>query len=580
MLSADVRIRFAVFCLLGACAPTDSFILLGALPGEVELLGVLLYDERGDFTGASGLVPQTPENASRLVAMTERAPGSFTVVGYRRDQLPSVLTDEVLAQSALRLASVEDVLMPKPIWIGEASSTQGEELQLQPSTAEPQLSADWLGACASILEAPGQVVDTCFPISCGFEVRQTGCRLTIEDRLCNGVVLEGTVGPRGRINYDVSAFFGTCASIPAEAGGVEALECSGGNFQSEVCRFEVLAPRQEAKLEVSKVVLSEEPLQTPSSVNARRHLSGIALQDEALWVVRHERPATENCSNTAGSLVRIDAVSLAVQEQPAPRDCITMLESSGSRLFAVVWGPNPELLELDAQGQVLTSTAIPALADFVAHDIAISSVDAQIGILMFPPIGAVSHVMRFSLDDLRFIDRLELPEARKPSSIVALQNGGFVTSDRGERLMIIENAEVRRLNTRPGCGQGSLGVVHERARTGELMVTARSEAHAMMLVDAQGDVRCRRLVFFEGRAEPFAQLPWPGDPELVLVGLDESPSGTARLALLDLERGRFLQESVEAGIGPVRAMVAGQSAVWASLPWEGAVLRVTRGAEN
>ena len=557
--------------LIAACSSQESFSLFGALPEEVELIAAIFFDEDSEFTGATGL-EQRSQSAARLSAKVERSPGTVVAVGYQRAQLPAELSAELLLESPLRPASLDEAILPKPLWTGE-TALLGERGELLSSERSLELTADWMGPCARLINERAPVIDSCFPIPCGFYAEQAGCSLRLNDTRCAAESLRGEVGPRGTVRYEGSSALGFCEAVDPQVGGAHALQCTGGMFQSEVCRFELLTPGREASLFAARTELMDVDFERPASTSAARYIAGIAALEAQIVAAVFEGRSGDSCSNVSSRLVFIDPVSLERSERAAPRPCITKVGSESNRLFAVAGGTSPSLLELDLQGQIVLERPIPIQMGEIVRDMAISRIESQIVLLLrsFSPLD--SRVLRFDLQSLNLIDAPEVSLGQGPSSITALQRGGFAVSDDDDELIYILQEEVVSISPRPGCGKVRPKRVKEDPSSGMLLASSRGDTQAMLVVDPQGQSLCRRVKFYEALAEPLAHTTWPEQPGLVAVGLDDD-GGRARVGLLDLNQGRFLQGSVEIGRGPVDRMITAHGAAWASLAWEAALVRL------
>lgn len=580
----NVNVKRLVFALslslLSTACSSGDLTVTGEPPADADWWAVIVTSV-GEFSAASPLM-STEGGPPYRASVSYPEADLLTVVAYRDDDLTTVAGfPPQPAELALPLQGqgAAGGRLPEPRYVTNYSL---EGMTLDDGGEPPPLSAPWLDPCPQIIP-PGEtypVHETCFLTPCKVSGRQDQCTLTLDARECADGSISGQLDATADVEFDASTRFEACRVTEPQRGGIFSVACESKADQT-TCNWEVLEPTQteEPMFSVERVIVGAERTFEPADEPTQpRALNDLALLDGRTYVVRFTSPTSyQFCENTSTEIFVFDDGMQEVDRFPG-QPCLTQIEAdpTSGTLVGTHFDQSGGLHLLSRfglDGRIIDTTTIADVAGKVRIDFAVSLQRNEIAVAFASATGEVHF---FELQTLAPISGSTYVGRNGIASVVATGDD-FATIDNGADSLIINlrtSPEVH--STRDLCGRGNLRRVGYNASTGRYPVWTAGPLYGLFSVDlTRGE--CPHLKALESVSQPGDFGTWPANPSWMVVGLDEinSEQETARIALADLDQGRFIPGSQFAGRGFIEGMKAdGAGAVWAIGVYESSLLRI------
>ena len=586
----------AALAALGIAACTNRTVLIAEdpnLPDGIVWRGVLLERADGTLESATGLVRREADQAIVFELGDKGADAEVVIVaGYSEAQLAlaSPPDDKMLGDTALARASLTDPLLPAPTFAARGTLEDGA-VRLQPLTTPIELTAAWLPRCPTLAPQGAAVDVSCGARFCGASFAQHGCRGTLRTNLCvDGAMVEGDVDGRGRVAFEPTEMLGTCTSSqrPVE-GTILSTVCEGGKVGS--CRIDVYAQPYAEAFEVAPVRLFDVPQRAPERAGRppNGYLGGVVVLDGQVAVATHAgRVDGSECTETAsGAIALVDAQTLAVRDRVEAPPCLTHIvrDPAGDGFIGVFGVPGATALgRFDRHAQLVARTPIvdPRLSDrHFPFGIAIAEDPATVAVAFTRNVSpANSRIVRFDPGTLA-LTAISDDDIAKLRAIAAGRPGELVLLDERNDRVDVFDLESGRISSMEALPQAPDDISWRLGRIGmhgDNIVVSTADDNGAMHTLAPGIPRLHEYsMFYEWQAEPYAFVPWPADPRLLLVGANEvKGERLAAIALFEPWTPHFVPGAKQIGHGIVSEMVADdRGRVWATLTWSATLVRVS-----
>ncbi|MBI2376260.1 MAG: hypothetical protein HYV07_19860 [Deltaproteobacteria bacterium] len=535
----------------------------GAIPSDVDRVAFLWDSGEGTpiraLSGALSI--ELPEELGPTRA--------FLVLGWRStDALGEV------DGASIRRARDADPTLPRPSWIAEGH--EGSEA-LEAAAFTVEVTAPWVTPCPAVSEPRARV--SCTDGFCAPEIAQVGCAMTIDASSCANLgtaslrlsPLESTGGTRSLTDCHVAA---------AGQLGFASLACQVP-MRDEACTIELLRGPHSGGVGVETLELVDVP---PYAVSheGKGVFSGVGVTSEGLLVLGPGEglvaPACQAGLPYVMKLLDSAGNTLEVNRMP-PCPSRLVAAPGGSVAYFLFGAERSGVAKVDARGRILTTATVAEsrmrglrgsklqvvgrgeellvifetdragdpgglLAALDANDLSV----LRSRVLPFGTTGFAVGVDEILLFD----DNADEAHVVSPSTFLDL--GGFSLMKALSRTLITE------------------GFFHEVS--GRYLLEGRGEYHPMIIASSTGRVVHTHpyTVDFEGEAISS----WPGDPSLVLLGVDDRGDDEAYLALFDPVAEVFLPEVTALGargIVSYSAVDVARRSVWLAQPESGRIYR-------
>ncbi len=553
---------------------------IGDLPPGTYV-AILAYAD-DTFVGSSGLTRVDSNGRVAIALDAVDDPERYVVYAYdfdAIDRLHGRPAEADLATIPVALAGTNGPRLPAPAFVG--GFVPGDPVS-QVAVA-PDLTVSWLPDCPALLgfDEIGHANESCRPLVCGTVARQSGCTLDVETPLCAGGRLRGFVRGDGTVDFEPSVQFGACVSRATRYDAALSFECQGGFFEGSVCPIDVYSRAPPLAFEMmTRSTGDAEPIVGAQGVGGPRHLGGMALLDGDVVVTRFERPVNDlACRGVDTELLFFDHDSL-LQTQGVPTlDCLRWLRRvpGADEVVGVYNDGDVGLARIDAAGEVVRTATITLGPNEFPNDVAVDPGQNRVVLLVTGVGDTPGYAMVFELDDLSFVERTA-DLGRTPRAATILSGGVIASIDSDlEIVYLAQGQSIAAYDMRTQCGKGSARDIIRHPATSRILVSMRTEVHAIFSLDPEGDGTCRRFGLFEEVAEPQALALWPNDPDLVLAafdGTEESGHDRTFLAFAHVAESRMLPGVAEIGVGPVAELeVTRDGVVFALLAWSDRIVR-------
>lgn len=556
----------------------EGLVLVPELPAEPGFVGIVYRGPGGAWSGTG--LRRTPGGRSTLDVVEPGAGYDQLSVVYFGDaalRAHTTLPEEELERAPL-LAPGPDQRALTPSF--SASGSRGVGLSTLAADAPPRLvSAAWAGACPQVLPAdPVPVEVRCAVRPCLLTARQEGCELVFEGDTC-GYRARATVSGLGELRVDLGGFIGRCEGRSETDGRLAGLGCStldadpAGGGRCEL-RLHA-APDVVPALEVTSRLLAEGPY--ASTPRADQSITAMVAEPERILLTRVAGSTRQNRRLCDGSLalelVHLEPLALEPRATyPAPACLIELTPSASPGVYlALLTGPEPGLARVSETGEVLRRVDLPRLyggrlmlAWTLEYD---AATDVAVVLARLFRDEGDNHAVLFFFDGSALTQRH--PDLYLSEHAVAVpiwrQAPGVLRLIR-QKTRLVE-VQLDTGVTRELANLASICADHVPHAVlplpGEDLAVASLGSEQALFVTAGALDTCARAVSFEKDRAPSAAAVWPGDPELLLVGMLRrqlgDPSGgyyESTLAFFDRVDARFLRPSLELGWGPVDALLA------------------------
>lgn len=541
-----------------ACTPVEPV----SFGPDVVAGAVLRVDEAGALLEASPLLPVT----SRLPLLDHGGEGAVVALGWTLEQVGSVPTGGTELFDAMSC----ELTLPAP-----ASRVDLSGQAILPSLTTEALRSD-CGPSREILLDASELEGPC-----SAPVREVGpCRFSVDGTECglpslsvrtrrNDVCLTPPPG------CEVAAPGSELLQVRCPDRAVDVHVDPDRDLGLDVARW--LSPLATG---VDQPALLDNTSQFQVSQLTHGWLAGFDLIEGEPHVLARSGDLGEACANRPQPRwIRLDPETLDAMDLGEGRGCTIDLVASGTTAVAMRerGGGSEVLYRLGASGA--EGPAVPVGGEdnrISGHALVVVEDRVVVGLGGTLPRLAVHRVT-----DLGWIR--SVPVATAPVRL-AFRFGRVVSSGEEGGLVWLDAPRLE-LNGSAPLAEPSFGAVLALwPVTADRVLVLADSGTAGRVVDAtRNRDRLERRTAWSMSFVPSAAARWPPDPSLVLVGGLRLLDGGVRVAvvtLYDLEARRFRAPFTEVGLGLVGRMRADDRGhVWLSLPWEGAVARVTPATE-
>ncbi|MCK6551048.1 hypothetical protein L6R52_34745 [Myxococcota bacterium] len=433
---------------------------------------------------------------------------------------------------------------------------------------------------------------TCLPERCAAVATQEGCALELSVSACESGSLSGVIDASGAVTFAGSGLFGECSVI----GDGRALLSAACVSELRSCRIDVHRPGPSLDASLTRVQIFDVPFEGPpgSTVQLldqldplRGYLTDAVMLDDRIAVAAHDRRARSlDCNAPEPSrLTFVDVARAAVTSSTSAPPCLTRLarDPLGPGLLGVFGSEPLELGRFDASGALVDSAPLDLPAEVRHFAVALLPGPMETVIIAvsrgFP---ATSFVLFADTASLA-LRRTSPPIEGRIRHAIADAAGDLVASEIYEQQVLrIDGAtgvieDVVRLSTsrRVSGDAGFVVALPDRAALAVAATGAKSALWALDVAEGSTTPIAGTAVFFEVVAAPWAMVPSPAEPELVVgASTSTAPGYEARLAHLDLDGPRWLPGSLVVGRGVVSALMVRDRVLWAVLPWSAELVRI------
>lgn len=492
---------------------------------------------------------------------------TLIALGEAEVRARTTLDDAALRDAPLLAPAAHRALLPTAF--SASARRDGETIHLRADEVPLAVAAAWSGRCLSVLEdRPIPVEIRCSPRSCPTTVRQTGCELRFESPSC-AYNTRGSANGLGELAVKLEGTVGDCRGGRSAEGEVR-FQCTADLGPAGTRACELVAHERERPgpaLELAHRRLGDPgtPPADPRRVRAR----GLAVEPGRLLTI-HQPLGLPNsfdqCTNGPSELLELDLETLETQARWDLPPCAVDVASDpiGPRRWIVASGGTPALFRIALEGTVAASVPLPASAEgrtIVARRVHYDETTDTVTVMSGSPLEspeltretfldvfeAQSLTLRFSLALRGRNDDVWVPG---PGRLGVYQTSTAPTS------VSLDTGVLTKLATLPD----DCPAVRERSTlslpSGSLAVAGRGT----LVLQSLDAASCDEFAFWEHERVPTALAAWPGDPQLLLVGLvreerQRTDTG-ATLAFFDLAERQFLWPSQAVGEGDLSTMRA------------------------
>ncbi|MBI2376538.1 MAG: hypothetical protein HYV07_21260 [Deltaproteobacteria bacterium] len=329
------------FLACASCTPDRIRVSAPTLPEE-SLAAILFESEAGAVITSTGLV--RPPLEMELNGISADEAFRISLLAYT-STLANDVDPETLVDSRVHVASIEEPMLPRPVWTG-TGVVEGSEVTLRPSLDERDLTAGWLAPCPARIVS--SAVSTCSRGLCQPAATVRGCRLEIDASTCEAGVVLVHLDPKTPRVRERGGF--EACSLAVREPAFAALDCLQGGSE---CGIDVFGELEVPSVEVDRISIFPEL----SFVDGAPALPGLAARDGKLFVLTFDGrqvPPTTCTDRFPGRWFELGGEPLSITRTGTTSPCPSglLVDPGGDGFFGLFDSP-PAIERLDADFRVL-----------------------------------------------------------------------------------------------------------------------------------------------------------------------------------------------------------------------------------
>lgn len=553
----------------------ERFSLVGDFPPDTAFVAAIFLGDTGQRVASTGVIPfaSGPSTTTRIPDVDA---SEVLVYAWDGAALAGILPVDGsrLALPVMRAGPGQPVL-PDPIWVGRA---QPLGAPLEAASAREALTAPWLAPCPVLAGAESELLADlrCGSRACPARFSQQGCRIPMPLGACAFPDLEVQVDGRGGVVFDGRPGRIDCQPAAAPEPALGSASCDG-------CRVDLYARPLDPPppLSIARVQLAPPAPPERRSPPYPGRLTGMAVVDDRVFAAL---VGEGECPGARIEVVQLDASSMLERWRrrlPGCSQALLLADPLAAGVLVVAQTSTAAwVARLSADGEVVGRQALAEPWDAPVVAIASDPELDRLAILLDRQEG-VGRIDLHRLTDLRPAARGLVPGNPLGGLVFGGRSRIFIGTESYVYVVRGEDAvEDGRVSSLPV--EGIKAEFHRMVAFPGRLVAIGSGERSGMYAFEEGNPVASGLFFPEPLILTDAVF-FPGVPESHSGLAGGFASGqdpeTAYLARFAPEEIRFLPVAHPVGVGPVLDLGPDRHGhLWARLPAEGALIRVTSGS--